>query len=98
VLFVSGDQHWFASHRHGFGIREMQIGPIARGIGVPGPVVPGVVFRAPRYNAGLIEIDGDRLTLSGLGEDGERFYSETVTAADLTPRATAMAAVTTRTG
>jgi alkaline phosphatase D len=95
VLFVSGDQHWFASHRHEFGIREMQIGPIARGIGVPGPAVPGVVFRAPRYNAGLIEIDGDRLTLSGLGDDGERFYSETVTAADLTPRAVA---VTTRTG
>jgi hypothetical protein len=91
VLFVSGDQHWFASHRHAFGIREMQIGPIARGIGVPGPAAPGVVFRAPRYNAGLVEIDGDRLTFSGLGADGERFYSETVTAADLTP-----SAVTTR--
>jgi phosphodiesterase/alkaline phosphatase D-like protein len=87
VLFVSGDQHWFASHRHAFGIREMQIGPIARGIGVPGPMVPGVLFRAPRYNAGLVEIDGDRLTFSGLGADGERFYSETVTAADLTPSA-----------
>jgi phosphodiesterase/alkaline phosphatase D-like protein len=85
VLFVSGDQHWFASHRHAFGIREMQIGPVARGIRVPGPSVPGVVFRAQRYNAGIIEIDGDRLTLSGLGEDGERFYSETVTAAELTP-------------
>ena len=86
VLFISGDQHWFASHRHAFGIREMQIGPLARGIGVPGPLVPGVLYRAERYNAGLIEIDGDRLTLSGLGEDGERFYSETVTAADLTAR------------
>ncbi len=86
VFFVSGDQHWFASHRHAFGIREMQIGPLARGIRVPGPMVPGVLYRAQRYNAGLIEIDGDRLTFSGLGEDGERFYSETVTAADLLPR------------
>jgi phosphodiesterase/alkaline phosphatase D-like protein len=86
VLFVSGDQHWFASHRHAFGIREMQIGPLARGIGVPGPAAPGVVFRAQRYNAGIIEIDGDRLTFSGLGDDGQRFYSETVTAADLMPR------------
>jgi alkaline phosphatase D len=86
VFFVSGDQHWFASHRHAFGIREMQIGPLARGIGVPGPAVPGVVFRAERYNAGLVEIDGDRLTFTGLGADGERFYSETVTADDLTPR------------
>lgn len=87
VLFVSGDQHWFASHRHAFGIREMQCGPIARGLGVPGPAVPGELFRAARYNAGLVEIDGDRLTFSGLGEDGERFYSETVSAADLTPSA-----------
>jgi PhoD-like phosphatase len=87
VLFVSGDQHWFASHRHALGIREMQIGPLARGIGVPGPAAPGVVFRAERYNAGIVEIDGDRLTFSGLGEDGQRFYSETVTAAELTPRA-----------
>ena len=86
VLFVSGDQHWFASHRHALGIREMQIGPLARGIGVPGPTAPGVLFRAACYNAGLVEIDGDRLTFSGLGEDGRRFYSETVTAADLTPR------------
>jgi hypothetical protein len=86
VFFVSGDQHWFASHRHAFGIREMQIGPLARGIGVPGPAVPGVLYRAERYNAGIVEIDGDRLTFSGLGEDGQRFYTETVTAADLTPR------------
>jgi hypothetical protein len=64
----------------------MQIGPLARGIGAPGPAAPGVVFRAARYNAGLVEIDGDRLTFSGLGEDGQRFYSETVTAAELTPR------------
>jgi hypothetical protein len=47
---------------------------------------PGVLFRAARYNAGLVEIDGDRLTFSGLGEDGQRFYRETVTAQDLTPR------------
>jgi hypothetical protein len=45
------------------------------------------MFRAPRYNAGIVEIDGDRLTFSGLSEDGERFYSETVSAADLTPSA-----------
>lgn len=86
VLFVSGDQHWFASHRHAFGIRELQIGPLARGLGVPGPAAPGVLFRAERYNAGLVEIDGDRLTFSGLGDDGQRFYTETVTAAELTPR------------
>jgi len=88
VLFVSGDQHWFAAHRHAHGIREMQIGPTARGVLAPGAMVPGVLYRAQRYNAGVIEIAGDTLTLSGLGEGGERFYRETVTAAELTPRAT----------
>lgn len=87
VLFVSGDQHFFAAYRHAFGIREIQIGPIARGLGTPGPMAPGVLFRAVRYNAGLIDIDGDRLTVTGLGEHGERFYRETLSAADLTPRA-----------
>ena len=87
VLFVSADQHWFAAHRHALGIREIQIGPVGRGLGTPGPTAPGVIFRAVRYNAGLIDIDGDRLTVTGLGADGTAFYSETLSAADLTPRA-----------
>ncbi|HEY0482676.1 MAG TPA: alkaline phosphatase D family protein [Kofleriaceae bacterium] len=87
VLFVSGDQHFFAVQRHAFGIREVQIGPLARGLGSPGAPRPGVIFRAVRYNAGLIEIDGDRLTLIGLGDDGEAFYREILSPADLTPRA-----------
>lgn len=87
VMFVSGDQHFFAANRHAHGIREIQIGPLARGLGRPGPDVPGVIFRAVRYNAGLIEVDGEHLTLVGLGEHGERFYEERLTAADLTPRA-----------
>ncbi|HEX3765593.1 MAG TPA: alkaline phosphatase D family protein [Kofleriaceae bacterium] len=88
VLFVSGDQHWFAAQRHAFGIREMQIGPLGRGFGVPPPAVPSVLFRSvQRYNAGLIDITGDQLTTTGLGADGERFYHESFSAADLTPRA-----------
>jgi len=88
VLFVSADQHWFASHRHAFGIREFQVGPLARGLGTPpSGSPPGVVFRAVRYNAGIIDIDGDQLTFSALGDDGEVFYRETLSAAELTPRA-----------
>ena len=87
VVFVSGDQHFFAVQRHAYGVREMQIGPLARGLGTPGPMPPGVIFRAVRYNAGIVEIDGDQLTLIGLGADGEPFYRETLSAADLTPRA-----------
>jgi hypothetical protein len=45
-----------------------------------------VLFRAVRYNAGLIDIDGDRLAFLGVGEDGEVFYREELTAAELTPR------------
>jgi phosphodiesterase/alkaline phosphatase D-like protein len=86
ILFVSGDQHYFAAQRHAFGIREIQIGPLARGLGPPGPDAPGVLFRSIRYNAGLIDVDGDRLTVLGLGDGGEVFYRETLSAADLTPR------------
>lgn len=85
VVFVSADQHWFAAHRHARGIREFQVGPLARGIGMPGPMVPGVLFRGERYNFGLIDVDADRLTVSGVGAGGEVFYKETLSAADLTP-------------
>ena len=87
VVFLSADQHWFAAHRHAYGIREFQVGPLARGILDPPPAAPGVLFRARQYNAGIVDIDGDRLTIAGLGPGGARFYEETLTAADLTPRA-----------
>lgn len=85
VVFASADQHWFAAHRHAYGIREFQVGPLARGIATPGPVVPGVVFRALTYNVGLLDASAEALTITGLGPDGA-FYSETLTAAQLTPR------------
>jgi alkaline phosphatase D len=87
VLFVSADQHWFAAHRHAFDIREMQVGPLARGLGTPEGSPSSVLFRAVRYNAGIIDVDGDQLVFSALGDDGEVFYRETLSAADLTPRA-----------
>ena len=85
VLFVSGDQHWFAAHRHDRGIRELQIGPLARGIGMPMRTAPGVLFRSEQYNVGLIDIDDASLTFSGLGADGTVFYKETLSVEDLTP-------------
>ena len=86
VLFVSADQHFFAAHRHAHQIREFQVGPIARGVGPVGPEAPGVLFRSQQYNVGLLDIAGDRLTMIGLGEDGQHFYSEQLTPEDLTPR------------
>jgi len=85
LLFISGDQHWFASHRHAFGIRELQIGPVARGLGMPMVQAPGVLYRNVRYNVGLIDIDGDSLTFTGLGAGGDRFFTETLTATQLMP-------------
>jgi hypothetical protein len=87
VLFVSGDQHWFAAHRHAYGIREWQVGPVARGLGVPTEPRPGgVLFRSARFNVGVVDVAGDRLTFAGLGADGRRFYEETVTADELRAR------------
>lgn len=85
VLFVSADQHWFAAHRHAFGIRELQVGPLCRGILTPTVTGPGVLFRSMQYNFGLVDVDGERLTFSGIGADGATFYQETFTPEMLTP-------------
>jgi alkaline phosphatase D len=85
ILFVSGDQHWFAAHRHAHGIREFQVGPLARGFGMPAAGGAGVLFRTVQYNFALIDVTGERLTVSGIGADGACFYKEELSAADLTP-------------
>lgn len=87
VLFVSADQHVFAAHRHAYGVREMQVGPLARGLGAATRIAPGVLFRAERYNFGLIDADAEALVFSGVGVGGEVFYKEKLTPVDLTPSA-----------
>jgi phosphodiesterase/alkaline phosphatase D-like protein len=86
VVFLSADQHWFASHRHRYGIREFQCGPLCRGILVPPPPVDGVLYRNRQYNAALIDIDATHFTITGIGPGGERFFTEKLTAAELTPK------------
>jgi phosphodiesterase/alkaline phosphatase D-like protein len=88
VLFVSADQHYFGAFRHAFGIREFQVGPLCRGLGVFGTDGPGVLFREKRFNVGLVDIRSDSLTFTGLGAGGDRFYEETFTVDQLTPRRT----------
>jgi len=85
VLFVSADQHYFAAYQHAHGVREFQVGPLARGIGPYGEDAPGVLFRAGRYNAGLIEVTATELRVIGLGDNGERFYAESFTPDQLRP-------------
>jgi alkaline phosphatase D len=85
VLFLSADQHWFAAHRHTRGIREFQVGPFSRGLGTPLRTGEGVLFRSSEFNVGVLDIDGESLTMSGLGADGTVFYKETLSVEDLTP-------------
>jgi phosphodiesterase/alkaline phosphatase D-like protein len=88
VLFVSADQHWFAAHRHRYGLRELQVGPLARGlIAQPTSRPPGVITRDSQYNFGLIEVDATpRLTFRAVGATGLTFYTESFTPEDLRPR------------
>lgn len=86
VVFVSADQHFFAAHEHAFGVREFQVGPLARGVIMPPPDVAGVRFRSPQLNVGLLDITADRLIVSGLGASGEVFFRDELTAEILTPR------------
>jgi alkaline phosphatase D len=85
ILFVSADQHWFATHRHARGIRELQVGPLCRGIGMPHTLSGDVLFRSAQYNFGVIDVDATALTFSGVGHDGTVFYKETLTPEALTP-------------
>jgi phosphodiesterase/alkaline phosphatase D-like protein len=85
LVFLTADQHFFAAHRHAHGIREFQIGPLARGLGTPGPDAPGVMFRAVTFNAGILDIDADHFKITGLAPGGKVLYTETITAGALTP-------------
>ncbi len=85
VLFLSGDQHFFAAHRHQYGIREFQAGPLARGLGTPAPPAAGVLYRNVQYNFAVLDIGPDAISVAGVGADGTVFYKETLTVADLTP-------------
>ena len=48
--------------------------------------MPGVLARAERYNVGLLEIGDAALTFAALGAGGERFFEESLTPDQLTPR------------
>ena len=86
VVFIAADQHCFAAHEHAHGVREFQVGPIARGVITPPPAVPGVRFRSLQLNVGILDISSDHLTVSGLGADGEVFFREELSPEILTPR------------
>ena len=83
VLFVSAAQHWVASHRHAGGQRELQVGPIARGLGTPGPPRAEVLARHVRPNAAILDVDADAITVRAIGADGSIFHEARLTLDDL---------------
>jgi phosphodiesterase/alkaline phosphatase D-like protein len=83
VLFVSGDQHWFAAHVHRHGFRELQIGPVAAEVFAPPSPAPGVLLRLPERNFGLIDIGSDGLRFRAIGLGGRTLHDETFAAEDL---------------
>lgn len=85
LVVISADQHWFASHVHVHGIRELQFGPLARDPRDPGPQQPGVLARAVDYNFGLIAIDGETISFTAVGPGGGTLFAATLTADELTP-------------
>jgi phosphodiesterase/alkaline phosphatase D-like protein len=83
VLYVSADQHWFAAHRHAGGQREFQVGPLARGLGTPGPAVEGVLTRQVLPNIGVLDVSADAITLRAITTGGTVLHEETLTLDDL---------------
>ena len=87
VLFLSGDQHWFASHRHDHNIRELQSGPLARGFHTPPLAVPGVLVRIEQtFNVGVLDIDAETIRARCVDAAGAIRYEELLTRDELTPR------------
>ncbi len=84
LVILTADQHWFAAHVHDRGIREFQFGPLARDTRTPGAATPGVLARAVAFNFGLIQIDGETISISAIGEGGETLFATTLTADALT--------------
>lgn len=80
VLFVSGDQHWFAAHVHRHGFRELQIGPVAAEVFDPPSPAPGVLLRVMERNFGLIDIGEDGLQFRAIGSGGRTLHEETFAA------------------
>jgi alkaline phosphatase D len=87
VLFLSADQHWFASHRHAHGFRELQAGPLARGLPTPPAPVPGVLAQVADYNFGVLDIDRTAIRARCIDHTGAIRHDETLTLAELTPTA-----------
>jgi alkaline phosphatase D len=87
VVVLSGDRHWFAAHQMDNGLREFQVGPLARGLPeLPQPAPPQALAREVSYNYGEVAIargEPPTLTFTCRGPTGEALYTESFNPGDL---------------
>jgi alkaline phosphatase D len=83
VVFLTGDRHWFSAHHLASGLKEFQVGPIARGLPELPPAHPVEVARSLEYNFGLVELEispAPVLLVHVLHESGAEIYVERIEA------------------
>jgi hypothetical protein len=84
VVFLCADQHFFCPHHFQNGIKEFQVGPLARGLFESlAPQHPNEVMRANVLNYGEVILEGGatpNLTLIGRDQNGEELYRERIDA------------------
>lgn len=80
VVVFTADMHWFAAHHHAHGIKEYQVGSLARGIPEPPNEHPLRVGSAFVFNYGEVTVGGDALEFVARDADGAELYRETVAA------------------
>jgi len=86
VVFLSADQHWFATQQHRNGAREFQVGPLARAP-LPLPDLrPGVIARSQEYSFGVLDASAEGLRVRALGATGNVLWDESFTPQMLTLR------------
>lgn len=83
VVFLTADQHWFASHVHPGGIHELQVGPLASFLRTPPtePPPPEVLVRRVMRNYGEIIVTGGRsprLVFMARDQDGGLIHTEMI--------------------
>lgn len=81
VVFLTGDQHWFAAHHLPSGAKQFQAGPLSQFLRTPGSGVPPAVrVQAEEHNYATVRYDPSppRLTIVGRGAGEKELYREVV--------------------
>ena len=83
VVFLAGDQHWFAAHELSHGLREFQFGPVTAGLRQPHAQEPGELVRRVEFNFGEVTVRGGsapELEIRAIDPFGAELYREVIAA------------------